>query len=66
MDELQCVDAWRFLLGMDSESYPEGVDVVAGHPPGPLLPQYSSEMITETMAGFTAQDRLMMTISFVR
>ena len=64
MQEEHAVDAWRFLLGMDPENFEAGVDVVAAGQP--LLPQYVSEMVTETMSMYSAQDRAIMTIAFVR
>ncbi|CAE7752987.1 Zdhhc3 [Symbiodinium sp. CCMP2456] len=60
----QAVDAWRFLLGVDAESFEDNVDVVAAG--SPLLPQHSTEMITETVANYDAADRTMLTIAFVR
>ena len=57
------VDAWRFLLGLDVESFEAGVDVVAlGQP---LLPEYVQAMITETIANYDLTDRCVMTAAFV-
>ena len=64
MNEEHAVDAWRFLLGMDPESFEAGVDIVAAGQP--LLPQYVSEMITETTAMYSDQDRATMTLAFLR
>ena len=62
--EEHAVDAWRFLLNLDPESFEAGVDVV---PAGkPLVPEFSSSMITESMAGYSQQDRVMMTLGFIR
>ena len=62
--EEHAVDARRFLLNLDPESFESGIDVVpAGRP---LLPEYSSSMITETVVGYNQQDRVMMTLGFVR
>ena len=64
LEEGQGVDAWRFLLGLDSESFEENIDVVAAG--RPLLPEHVSAMVTETVANYGAHDRAVMTVSFVR
>ena len=64
MEESQGVDAWRFLLGLDAESFEEGVDVVARG--RPLLPEHTAAMITETVANYHTHDRAIMTVAFVR
>ncbi|CAE7813017.1 unnamed protein product, partial [Symbiodinium sp. KB8] len=58
------VDAWRFLLGLDSESFEENIDVVAAG--RPLLPEHVAAMVTETVAKYGAHDRAVMTVAFVR
>ena len=54
----------RFLLGLDAESFEEGVDVVARG--RPLLPEHTAAMVTETVANYDAHDRAVMTVAFVR
>ena len=58
------MDAWRFLLGLDSESFEENIDVVAAG--RPLLPEHVAAMVTETVANYGAHDRAVMTVAFVR
>ncbi|CAE7607102.1 unnamed protein product, partial [Symbiodinium microadriaticum] len=64
LQEGHAVDAWRFLLGLDVESFEAGVDVVASG--GQLLPEYARAMITETIANYDHNDRMIMTLAFVR
>ncbi|CAE7902753.1 pol [Symbiodinium microadriaticum] len=64
LEEGQGVDVWRFLLGLDAESFEENIDVVAAG--RPLLPEHVSAMVTETVANYGAHDRAVMTVSFVR
>ena len=63
LQERHGVDAWRFLLGLDVESFEAGHDVVAAGQP--LLPEYVQAMITETIANYDLTDRSVMTASFV-
>ncbi|CAE7625517.1 Zdhhc3, partial [Symbiodinium sp. CCMP2456] len=64
LQEDHAVDAWRFLLGMDTQSFEEGIDVIpAGRA---LLPEYSSEMITESIANYNMHDRAILTTAFLR
>ncbi|CAE7247126.1 unnamed protein product [Symbiodinium sp. CCMP2592] len=64
LEEDQAVDAWRFLLNLDSESFVGDVDVVAAEQP--LLPPTVANMVEETMAGYSDHDRAVMTVAFVR
>ncbi|CAE7247175.1 unnamed protein product, partial [Symbiodinium sp. CCMP2456] len=64
LEEAQGVDAWRFLLGIDVENFEAGHDVVAAG--RPLLPDFSSAMIRETVAQYDAHDRAVMTVAFMR
>ena len=58
------VDAWRFLLGLDVESFEAGIDVIPASQP--LLPEYARAMIEETIAHYSPEDQAIVTVAFVR
>ena len=62
-DNDDCVDTWRFLLGVDVHTLPQGRETTARDQP--FLPPGRADYIRRVIAGFTATEQGLMTLGLL-
>ena len=62
-DNDDCVDRWRFLLGVDTVSLPQGVETTGQD--RPFLPPERAEHIRHVISGYTSTEQGLMTLGLL-
>ena len=62
-DNDDCVDRWRFLLGVDTVSLPQGLETTGRD--RPFLPPERAEHIRRVISGYTATEQGLMTLGLL-